>query len=1118
VNASRRVLALIATAALAASITVSTGAAQANTKAGTNTATETGPPTDSKVLDLPITASGSLAGSVAQNLLARQPNLVRNPYSLLIEFAAGADPESVLGLLKETNTRLVQQFSETNVYQLETTGDLGTIRSLLARDDQVLWVDFDNIVSATATKEPSPAPDVSIQLSNDSMASQLWGLFGSNGIRAEAAWAATASVQDVVIAVIDSGVMIEHPDLAANIWTNPGEIAGNGIDDDNNGFVDDLHGWDFVDGDNQPNDLAGHGTHVAGTIAAVRDNGIGVAGVAHNAKIMPIRFLDANGQGFVSDALSGLDYALRNGAKVSNNSWGGGAPSSAFSATLDRANSEGHLFVASAGNESTDIDDSPSFPASYPQSNILSVASLTSGGQLSSFSNFGTTSVDIAAPGSSIRSTYSLTDPSISGIEIENGAAYISLNGTSMAAPHVSGIASLLYGLDPTLTPQQVIELIIDGGRTLSTLNSLRWSKTVDAEKSIALLNTVPPSISISGASNGDELFLGESVTLTATASSSLGANLSNSVTWRTPNGVVAHTGSSFTFTPTSIGSNTVIASIVEANGRSATTSVTLSVSEMRFRVLSPTSPVPLVVGDNLTATWAWPGQSNQTGEVAIESIYRYEVEPNSSAGAIVDNRSTSVALNVGESFLVGIVSVGLRLSHSYVGDLTISLTSPSGERVNLYQEDGGSGNNFGSGDRSCDGELTIFTEAADDFVSNLSAPYLGPVRASESLTAMENTSANGQWVLTVTDNAVEDTGTIHCVELDLTNASSRKIIGTGVPLVDESFTITHTTALNNTLAPESRLVLSAQGFPKVASLGTLLDATKLVPTPPRQVVTSPNGTPNQLRVSWIPPLSRGGGPVTGFQVREGDSVVCQTTSTSCFVGLYASGSVHSFTVTASNSFGTSIRSDTSPPGVVPTLRTSAETGVDCYMPQIHDFLDVRAVLRVTNDVGCISQLGITTGTSPTAFSPNDAVLREQMAAFLARLNTKMIGDGCSETYPFTDVSSSSYAAKSIGCLSQLQVTRGTTPTTFAPKSVVTREQMAAFLARYYQAITATSCTGSHPFTDIGPASYAYTSVGCIYELGITTGTSPTTFSPKDPVTREQMASFLARIYRALTA
>jgi subtilisin family serine protease len=343
VNASRRVLALIATAALAASITVSTGAAQANTKAGTNTATETGPPTDSKVLDLPITASGSLAGSVAQNLLARQPNLVRNPYSLLIEFAAGADPESVLGLLKETNTRLVQQFSETNVYQLETTGDLGTIRSLLARDDQVLWVDFDNIVSATATKEPSPAPDVSIQLSNDSMASQLWGLFGSNGIRAEAAWAATASVQDVVIAVIDSGVMIEHPDLAANIWTNPGEIAGNGIDDDNNGFVDDLHGWDFVDGDNQPNDLAGHGTHVAGTIAAVRDNGIGVAGVAHNAKIMPIRFLDANGQGFVSDALSGLDYALRNGAKVSNNSWGGGAPSSAFSATLDRANSEGHL-------------------------------------------------------------------------------------------------------------------------------------------------------------------------------------------------------------------------------------------------------------------------------------------------------------------------------------------------------------------------------------------------------------------------------------------------------------------------------------------------------------------------------------------------------------------------------------------------------------------------------------------------------------------------------------------------------------------------------------------------------------------------------------------------------
>ena len=145
------------------------------------------------------------------------------------------------------------------------------------------------------------------------------------------------------VVVIDSGVDTDHPDLADNIWTNPGEIAGNGIDDDNNGYVDDIHGWDFVEDDATPNDDNGHGTHVAGTIAAVRDNGIGVAGVADNASIMALRFLNASGSGFTSAALAALEYAIDNGAPISNNSWGGGGFNTALSSLIELYPVPGHV-------------------------------------------------------------------------------------------------------------------------------------------------------------------------------------------------------------------------------------------------------------------------------------------------------------------------------------------------------------------------------------------------------------------------------------------------------------------------------------------------------------------------------------------------------------------------------------------------------------------------------------------------------------------------------------------------------------------------------------------------------------------------------------------------------
>jgi subtilisin family serine protease len=261
---------------------------------------------------------------------------------------------------------------------------------------------------------------------NDSLFGELWGLHNTgqmvNGtvgtsdadIDAPEAWDITTGDGTVVIAVIDSGVAWDHPELAGNIWTNPGEdpwadpndpTTGNGIDDDNNGYKDDWRGWDFVNNDNDPMDFLNHGTHVAGTIAGVGNNSRGVTGVMWTASIMSLRFLDATGSGNTADAISAINYAVRNGAKVLNNSWGGGGPSQLLKQAIQRSNSAGTVFVAAAGNEGNDNDSTPSYPASFDVANIISVAATDQNDNLPSFSNYGATSVDVGAPGVDTYST-----------------------------------------------------------------------------------------------------------------------------------------------------------------------------------------------------------------------------------------------------------------------------------------------------------------------------------------------------------------------------------------------------------------------------------------------------------------------------------------------------------------------------------------------------------------------------------------------------------------------------------------------------------------------------------------------------------------------------------------
>lgn len=246
----------------------------------------------------------------------------------------------------------------------------------------------------------------------DPGAQRLWGMHntGQTGGVADAdidlpeAWDRSRGT-GTLVAVLDTGVDYRHADLADNIWVNQAEIPGNGLDDDGNGYVDDVHGYDFAYNDGDPMDRHGHGTHVAGTIAAAADNGTGVAGVAPEAQIMALKFLDDSGTGSLFDAIQALDYAVMMGAQLSNNSWGGGQYHSALAEALALAADAGHLAVAAAGNTGTDIDSDPHYPASYSSEALISVAASDDSDRLAGFSNYGLSGVDVVAPGEAIYST-----------------------------------------------------------------------------------------------------------------------------------------------------------------------------------------------------------------------------------------------------------------------------------------------------------------------------------------------------------------------------------------------------------------------------------------------------------------------------------------------------------------------------------------------------------------------------------------------------------------------------------------------------------------------------------------------------------------------------------------
>ena len=297
---------------------------------------------------------------------------------------------------------------------------------------------------------------------------QLWGMNGTYGSQASVAWAADHTGSDAVyIGIIDEGYMYTHEDLAANAGTNPGEfgkIAGK--DDDGNGLVDDIYGWDFAGNNNTVFDgvTDDHGTHVAGTIGGVGGNTKGVAGVCWNVKLLNAKFLGTTG-GTTANAIKAVDYftALKvKGLNIvaTNNSWGGGGFSQLLKDAIDRAGDKGILFIAAAGNSGTNNDATASYPSGYASENIIAVASITSTGALSSFSQYGATTVDLGAPGSGIYSTVPVSVRVKNKTTITSG--YASYNGTSMATPHVTGAAALYKASNPSATAAEIKTAILN--------------------------------------------------------------------------------------------------------------------------------------------------------------------------------------------------------------------------------------------------------------------------------------------------------------------------------------------------------------------------------------------------------------------------------------------------------------------------------------------------------------------------------------------------------------------------------------------------------------------------------------------------------------------------------
>jgi len=436
---------------------------------------------------------GSKEGDVNSSLPTPYSSLSYKEGELLVKFKKDVNIVQAQSLHKAVGSALKRRFESIGIEHVILPPRLTVkdgLRLYTSRPD-VEYAEPNYIVRKAVIPTDT---DFNLQWGLNNTGQTIEGITGAPDadIDAPEAWDIHTSDGNVIVGVIDTGVDYNHPDLSANIWINTKEIPDNGLDDDGNGFIDDIRGWNFVKNDNDPmdDDVDGHGTHVAGIIGAVGNNNTGVSGVNWNVKIMPLKFLDSNGEGTIADIIEAINYAVTMGAKVINASYTYPqecitTPSSqAEKDAIKAAGDSGVLFVAAAGNYGCNNDVYPFYPASHPLPNIISVAASDQNDNKPSWSNYGANSVHVAAPGVNIYST----------IRTALGS-YGYMRGTSMASPFVAGLAGLIASYKPDYAPLAIREaILLSVDQKPSFTNKLLSNGRINAYNALALnLITIPP-------------------------------------------------------------------------------------------------------------------------------------------------------------------------------------------------------------------------------------------------------------------------------------------------------------------------------------------------------------------------------------------------------------------------------------------------------------------------------------------------------------------------------------------------------------------------------------------------------------------------------------------------
>ena len=776
---------------------------------------------------------------------------------ILVQFRSGISDPTSLSLLKGTS--VAQKLNGTQgVYSVRLGTGVSVADALAAyrSDPRVLVAEAD-------------APLTVAQIPNDPSFSQLWADLntGQGGgtpgidIRAPQAWNVTTGNAQALVAVMDTGIDYDHPDLYQNIWLNQAEIPltrlNNLVDYYHDGFIswrdlndprnrgvgkitdvnqdgridagdvlapmtldasgrdtgyggwsfagntrdgdtahpNDYVGWNFVNNTNNPFDDNGHGTHVSGTIGAAGNNGVGVTGIDWRVQILACKFIGADGIGSISAFISALNYSIAHGARITNNSWAGASNSQILSDAINNARSHGQIFVAAAGNDASNNDLNPSYPSGFNLDNIVAVAALDRTGKLASFSDYGATSVDLAAPGVGILST-------------TPNNTYSVYSGTSMATPQVTGVLALVWGQHPSWTYQQVIARVLNTTTSLASLQGkVRTGGLLNAARAVGYTPPVavvtPPRILSSTASGPVPYSLG-SIRLTFDQS----------------------------VNPATLTARDI--SLMKVNGTTIPLTAVRIVPNTNYKVFDLIYPTQTAVGTYVLRVG--PDVENYSGtEMGLYSAV-FVLAPVYTVGTttavpIPDVSKVSSSLTVAPSFLIGKVTVKINIEHTWDGDLYIHLQAPDGTDILLSNQRGGSGHNY---------QNTIFDDNALTSIRTGQAPFAGSYQPEVQLSNLNLKNAHGLWKIWVEDRSPGDVGTLLGWSMTFTET-------------DGTFRITGDKAASTSTTAPSLQTTSINAPP---TPGTLFAAPKTTATGSRvalkAVIAGSDSAANDLRAASL--------------------------------------------------------------------------------------------------------------------------------------------------------------------------------------------------------------------------------------------------------------------------